>query len=89
MLCRVAEEKAAEMRAKVKQEGEAHIAEVKQTTEAMLAAELKTMRERAAALEVKKKKEALAEAAALEQAARERLDEAASMIVWEIIEKCQ
>jgi len=89
ILCRVAEERAAEMRERVTREGEAHLAAVECDTEAEFAAELQRIRSRAAALEEKKRAEAEKEAAALELAARERLPEAVHRIVWGIIEKCQ
>ena len=43
----------------------------------------------ALALEEKKRLEALSQAEALKTAARERIDEAIHIIVWEIVEKCQ
>ena len=89
ILCRVAEERAAEMRERVMREGEAHLCEVERTTEQELAAELQQVRARAAALEQKKRAEAEREAAELELAARERMPEAVHRIVWGIIEKCQ
>ena len=46
-------------------------------------------RRRALALEDKKRAEAQEEAQALKAAARERMDEAIKIIVWEIVEKCQ
>jgi len=89
VLCRVAEEKSAEMRKRVKAEGEAHCAAVKEDTEAEYAEVLAEMRYRASALEQKKRREALEEAQALKAAARERIGEAVKLIVWEIVERCQ
>ena len=89
VLCRVAEEKAADLRERVKTQGEAHCVAVRQDTEAEYAAVLADMRRRALALEEKKRLEALEEAEALKAAARERIDEAVKLIVWEIVEKCQ
>ncbi|MBO5354997.1 MAG: hypothetical protein J6B09_02920 [Clostridia bacterium] len=89
VLCRVAEEKAAELRERVKAQGQAHCAAVRENTEAEYAAVLADMRRRALALEEKKRLEALEEADALKEAARERIDEAIRLIVWEIVEKCQ
>ena len=89
ILCRVAEEKAAEMKERIRIEGEAHCAETEQETEAEYAAELDEIRRRALALESKKRAEAEAEAEALMKRARERLDDADKIIVWEIVERCQ
>ncbi|MBQ8357825.1 MAG: hypothetical protein IJX39_08490 [Clostridia bacterium] len=89
VLCRVAEEKAAEMREQVRQKGEEHCALVRESTEAEYAAELTEMRRRATALEAKKRAEAEAEAKVLKAAAREKINEAVKIIVWEIVEKCQ
>lgn len=89
VLCRVAEEKATEMRERIRAQGEAHCARVEQDTEAEYAAELADIRCRAAALEAKKRAEAEAQALALEATARERIQEAVKIIVWEIVEKCQ
>lgn len=89
VLCRVAEEKAAEMKERVRAEGEAHCAETEQATEAEYAAELQEIRRRAAALEDKKRTEAEAEAEAFMEKARERMSDAVKMIVWEIVERCQ
>lgn len=89
VLCRVAGERAADMRKRIHAQGEAHCAEVERETEAEYAAQLEEIRRRAFALEEKKCAEAEAEAAKLESAARERIDEAIKMIVWEIVERCQ
>ena len=89
ILCRVAEEKAAEMRERVRTEGEAHCAEVAQEAEAQREAELNELRRRAVALEAKKRAEAEREAEELEARARERIGDAVKIIVWEIVERCQ
>lgn len=89
VLCRVAEEKATELREHVKAQGEAHCAAVREDTEAEYATVLADMRRRASALEEKKRLEAQQEADALKVAAREKIDEAIKIIVWEIVEKCQ
>lgn len=88
-LCRVAEERAAEMRERVRAQGEAHCAAVRASTEAEYAAELADIRRRALALEDKKREQAEQEAQQMKDAAREKMDEAIKMIVWEIVEKCQ
>lgn len=89
VLCRVAEEKATELRERVKAQGEAHCAAVRENTEAEYATVLADMRHRALALEEKKRMEALSQAEEMKAAARERINEAMNVIVWEIIEKCQ
>lgn len=89
LLCRVAVGRAAEMRESVIAQGEALCAEVRAETEADCAAALEEMRRRAALLEEKKRGEALAEAQAMTETARERIAEAVGLIVWEIIERCQ
>ena len=86
ILCRVAEEKATEMRERVKAEGEAHCAAVRENTEAEYAEMLADIRQRAAALEQKKRREAMAEAEAIRETAIEHIGEAVRMIVWEIVE---
>ena len=86
MLCRAAEERAAEMRSRIRTEGEAHCADVERNTRAEYAAKLSDIRTRSARLEEKKRAEAEAEAEALLDAARERMDEAVKAIVWEIVE---
>lgn len=89
ILCRVAEEKAGEMRAKVEAEGRAHCEEVRRETEAEYAEKLQQINERAEALLEKRRGEAEKEADALTAAAAEHMDEAVKMIVWGIVEKCQ
>jgi len=89
ILCRVAEEKAAEMRAKVEAEGRAHCDEVRRATEAEYAAQLQQIRDRAEALLEKRRGEAERDADALTAAAAEHMEEAVKLIVWGIVEKCQ
>ncbi len=89
ILCRVAEEKAAELKERIRAEGEAHCAEAEQETEAEYEAQLEEIRRRALALEDKKRAEAEAEAEALIERARERIESAVKIIVWEIVERCQ
>lgn len=89
LLCRIAEEKAAEMRENVRIDGEAHCAQVRAEAQAECDATLAEMRRRATLLENKKRAEAQAEAQAMAAKARERIPEAVKIIVWEIIEKCQ
>ena len=89
LLCRVAEERAEEMRTRVRAEGEAHCAESERAAELEYADALSEIRRRAAAVKEKKRADAEAEAEAMTAAAREHLEAAASLIVWEIIEKCQ
>lgn len=89
ILCRVAEEKAGEMRAKVEAEGSAHCEEVRRETEAEYAEKLRQIRERAEALQEKRRLEAEKEADALTAAAAARMEEAVKLIVWGIVEKCQ
>ena len=89
ILCRVAEEKATELKERIRSEGEAHCIEAEQQAEAECAAQLEDIRRRALALEIKKRKEAEADAEELIRSAREHMDEAVKMIVWEIVERCQ
>lgn len=89
VLRRVAEEKAAEIRAEVTAEGKAHCEEAQQTTTAEYAEKLKKVRGDAAALVERRRLEAEAQAAELVARARERMDDAAGVIVWGLIEKCQ
>ena len=66
ILCRVAQERATEMRERTKAQGEADYAEAERRTEAEYAAELAEIRNRAIALEAKKCAEAEAEAKKIE-----------------------
>jgi hypothetical protein len=89
ILCRFAEERAAEMRENVRIDGEAYCTQAGAEAQAEHDAALAEMHRRAALLENKKRAEAQAEAQALAASARERIPEAVKLIVWEIIEKCQ
>ncbi len=89
VLCRVAEEKAAEMRAQIEREGKSHCDKATEEASLEYESELSVVRARTARLVAKKKKESEAEAAALTAAAREHIEEAVKLIVWGIIEKCQ
>ena len=62
LLCRVAQEKATEMRERVCAQGEAHLADVEQSTTRDYAVQLSEIRQRAHALEEKKRREAKKEA---------------------------
>ena len=89
VLCRVAEEKAAEMRAQIEREGTAHCDKATEEASSEYESEIAVIRARTAKLAAKKKKESEAEAEALTAAAREHMEEAVKLIVWGIIEKCQ
>ena len=89
ILCRVAEEKAAEMKAKVQAEGAAHCEEVRRDTTAEYEEKLRLIKEKAAALQEKRRVEAEKEAEALTAEAMEHMEEAVKLIVWGIVEKCQ
>ena len=89
VLCRVAGERAAEMRSKIEQEGAAHCASTEAELQAEYADELTHVGERAEALIARKLTEAKAEAEALAEQARAHMDEAVKLIIWGIVEKCQ
>ena len=89
VLCRVAEEKAAEILESVEQEGKAHLDETERATEREFAEELAQIRARADALLERKRAEAEREAAELAGAARAHMSQATQRIVWGMIEKCQ
>ena len=89
VLCRVAEEKAAEILESVEQEGRAHLEETERATEREFAEELAQIRARADALVERKRVEAEREAEELAKTARLHMDEATHRIVWGMIEKCQ
>ena len=89
MLCRVAEEKATEMRARIAREGAAHCAAVKKQTETEYAAQIEEVKLRTERLVAKHEKDALAEAQALSKLAEPHLDEAVEQIIWGILKKCQ
>ena len=89
VLCRVAEEKAAEMRAQIEREGTAHCDKATEEASLEYESEMAIVRAHAQRIAAKKKKEHEAEAEALTAAAREHMEEAVKLIVWGIIEKCQ
>ncbi len=89
VLCRVAEEKATEMRNKIREEGLAHCAKVEQETEAEYKGELDAITASALRLTEKKRADAEREATLLAERARARMEEAVKTIVWGIVEKCQ
>ena len=89
ILCRMAEEKAAEMRASATAKGEQLLKTTEEATEAEIAEMLRGLEERAASLGVKKREEAQKEAEQLRDGARQKLPEAINLLVWEIVEKCQ
>ena len=88
VLCRVTEERAADILAGVKREGSEHLAEVKRVTEAEYAEKLRDVVEKAEQLVTKKKKDAEIETEFLRAAASARMQTAVDMIVWRIVEKC-
>ena len=89
ILCRVSTERAVEMRAEAKKQGEAHLAEVQRSATEEYTRKLTEMRENAEALLKKKRAEAEEQAKAMAATAEERMAEAVKMIVWGIVEKCQ
>ncbi len=89
VLCRVAKEKANEMKNKIKQEGEAHCQSVEKELAAEYAEELSDVTARAKRLTAKKLQDAEDEAGALAERARAHIDEAVKLIIWGIVEKCQ
>ena len=89
VLCRVAEEKAAELRAQVEREGIAHCDKATEEASLEYESELAIVRAHTARLSAKKRKESEAEAQALTDAARPHMQDAVKLIVWGIIEKCQ
>ena len=89
VLCRVAAEKAAEMKNRIKTEGEAHLARVKEETTLEYQNELAASKARTERLTARHREEAIREAEELTAHAHERMEEAVKSIVWGIIEKCQ
>ncbi len=89
VLCRVAEERAAEMRTTVHAEGAALCEAAKAEAAAEYAAGIAAIKERAAAVLEKKKIEAEAEATAMVAAARLNMSRATKLIIWGIIEQCR
>ena len=86
ILCRVAEERAAEKLAELTRKAKEHLETVERTANAQKEQKLAQTRALTAALIEKKNDEAKAEAKALEESARARMDEAVSAIVWGIVE---
>ena len=86
VLCRVAQQRADQMRENVRSQGEAYLVDVEESTTEEFTAELSDIRRRALALEEHKRREAKKEADELIAKARERMAEAAHLIVWEIVE---
>ena len=86
VLCRVAEERATEMRAEMERKAKEHLEAVERTATAQKEEKLLQTRELTRALIQKKRGEAEAEAKEAEKRARERMDEAVSAIVWGIVE---
>ena len=86
VLCRVAEERAAESLAVMESKAKAHLAEIERTATEEKEKKLAQTRELTAALVEKKRMQAQEQAKEAEQAARLRMDEAVSAIVWGIVE---
>ncbi len=89
VLCRVARERAEEMRAEMTRQGEHHLGDVERTTAAEYDKKIEEIRANAQALQEEKRKQAQEEAQRIKQAAEEHMEEAVKMIVWGIVEKCQ
>ena len=89
VLCRVAEERAAERRADMEKMAKAHFASVERTATQEKEQRLAQTRAGVDALLQKKREEAEAEAKSLTDKARERMDDAVQAIVWGILERCQ
>jgi hypothetical protein len=85
----VAQEKATEMKNKIKEEGLAHCARVEQEAAAEYKSDMEAISEHAGRLTQKKRAEAEREAELLAERARTHMEEAVKTIVWGIIEKCQ
>ena len=88
VLCRVTEERAADILASVKREGSEHLAEVERVTKAEYAARLREVVEKAEQLVAKKTKDAEIETEFLRAMALARRKAAVEMIVWKVVEKC-
>ena len=86
ILCRVAEERAAEMLSALEGKAKAHLAEVERTAVAQREEKLAQTKALTQALVDKKRLEAENEAKAAEAAAREHMNEAVRAIVWGIVE---
>lgn len=86
VLCRVAEERATEMRTEMERKAKEHLEAVERTATAQKEEKLSQTRELTRALIQKKRGEAELEAKEAEKRAREHMDEAVSAIVWGIVE---
>lgn len=89
VLCRVAAERADEMRAEVESEGTAHYNKITEDAQRECDFELSVVTAKTQRLSAKKKKEIAAEGEALAQEARTHMEAAVGLIVWGIVEKCQ
>ena len=89
VLCRVAKEKADEMRLRIEKEGLAHCARTEEETEAEYRERVEEIRRRSAALLEKRRLEAIAEADELAATAELHMEAAVKQIIWGIVEKCQ
>ena len=86
VLCRVAGERAAEARADMERKAKEHLLTVERAAAEKNAKNLAHSRAQTEVLIRKKREQAEAEAEALREVARERMDEAVQAIVWGIIE---
>ena len=89
VLCRVAAERADEMRAEVESEGTAHYNKITEDAQRECDFELSVITAKTQRLTAKKKKELAAETEALAAEARNHMEAAVGLIVWGIVEKCQ
>ena len=89
VLCRVAKEKADEMRKRIEKEGLAHCERTERETEAEYREKVEEIRRRSGALLEKRRLEAISEAEALAAAAEANMNAAVKQIIWGIVEKCQ
>ncbi len=89
VLCRVAREKADEMRKRIEKEGLAHCERVEQETEAEYRERVEEIRTRSKALLEKRQLEATSDAEALAATAELHMEAAVKQIIWGIVEKCQ
>ncbi|MBQ9801767.1 MAG: hypothetical protein IJW51_01680 [Clostridia bacterium] len=89
LLCRVAAERAAEMRAETEREGTALCDKVADNAKRECDFELSVVTAKAQRINARKKKEIEAETAAMAERARTHMQAAVAKIVWGIVEKCQ
>ena len=89
VLFRVATERAAEMRAEMQRQAEAHLSEVERATVKECEQKNAECRAQITALAKRRLAAAEAEVEALEEKARENMKQAVQMIVWGLVEKCQ